>query len=114
MSAIAETTNAPARRRRRLTTRRFPSAGPLPHLSLLLIGIVSFSPLYGSVVVASHDTSAIANSPPVVTPGPELFRNIGRVFNSGEVSISFWTALVNSAIVAGAIAFSVVAFSTLA
>jgi cellobiose transport system permease protein len=50
----------------------------------------------------------------VTTPGSQLFHNIGRVFNSGEVNISFWTALFNSAIVAGVIAFSVVLFSTLA
>ncbi len=49
-----------------------------------------------------------------MTPGRELFHNIARVFNSGEVNIDFWTALLNSAIVAGAIAFSVVMFSTLA
>jgi cellobiose transport system permease protein len=101
-------------RRRLRMTRRFESAGPFTYLFLLLIAVVSFFPLYWSVVVASHDNSAIAAYPPVTTPGSQLFHNIGRVFNSGEVNISFWTALFNSAIVAGVIAFSVVAFSTLA
>ena len=95
-------------------TRRFESAGPFTYLFLLGVAILSVFPLYWSVVVASHDSSAIAEYPPVTTPGSQLFHNIGRVFNSGEVNISFWTALFNSAIVAGAIAFSVVLFSTLA
>ena len=102
------------RRRRRSLARRFDSAGPFTYLSLLLVTILSVFPLYWSIVVASHDNSAIAEYPPVMTPGRELFHNIGRVFNSGEVNIAFWTALANSAIVAGVIAFSVVLFSTLA
>src|SRR3954452_1781812 len=116
MAAVAEAkTSAKRRSKRRLTmTRRFESAGPFTYLFLLGVAILSIFPLYWSVVVASHDNSAIAAYPPVMTPGRELFHNITRVFNSGEVSISFWTALINSAIVAGAIAFSVVMFSTLA
>jgi cellobiose transport system permease protein len=116
VEAIATGKPAAARsRRRRLTmSRRFESAGPLTYVFLLLIAILSIFPLYWSVVIASHDNSAIAAYPPVATPGSELFHNIGRVFNSGEVNISFWTALFNSAIVAGAIAASVVLFSTLA
>jgi cellobiose transport system permease protein len=116
MASVATSSSTARRRsRRRLTTtRRFQSAGPFTYLFLLLIAILSFFPLYWSVVVASHDNSAIAEYPPVTTPGTQLFHNIGRVFNSGEVNISFWTALFNSAIVAGVIAFSVVLFSTLA
>ena len=92
----------------------YQSAGPFTYLFLLLIAVLSFFPLYWSVVVASHDNSAIAEYPPVMTPGDQLFHNIGRVFNSGEVSINFWTALINSAIVSGVVAFAVVLFSTLA
>jgi cellobiose transport system permease protein len=101
-------------RRRRFTSRHFQSAGPFTYLFLLLVAIVSFFPLYWSVVVASHDNSAIAEYPPKMVPGDQLFHNIGRVFNSGEVSINFWTALINSAIVSGVVAFTVVLFSTLA
>jgi cellobiose transport system permease protein len=112
MATVA--TPQPSRSRRRFTSRHFQSAGPFTYLFLLLVAILSLFPLYWSVVVASHDNSAIAEYPPVMTPGDQLFHNIGRVFNSGEVSINFWTALINSAIVAGAITFSVVLFSTLA
>ena len=115
MAAVASTKASARSRRRRLTlSRRFESAGPLTYVLLLGVAIISFFPLYWSVVIASHDNSAIAAYPPVATPGRELFHNIGRVFNSGEVNINFWTALINSAIVSGAIAFSVVLFSTLA
>ena len=112
-TTIAKPGVAP-RRRGLALTRRFQSAGPFTYLFLLLVAILSFFPLYWSVVVASHDNSAIAAYPPVTTPGRELFHNIGRVFNSGEVNISFWTALFNSAIVSGTIAASVVFFSALA
>jgi cellobiose transport system permease protein len=112
--ATPTTAAAKARRRRARLSRRFESAGPFTYLFLLLVAILSVFPLYWSVVIASHDNSAIANYPPSVTPGGELFHNIGRVFNSGEVNINFWAALTNSAIVAGAIAFSVVLFSSLA
>jgi cellobiose transport system permease protein len=112
--ATAKPAVAKARRRRRTLARRFDSAGPFTYLFLLFVTIVSVFPLYWSIVVASHDNSAIAEYPPVMTPGRELFHNIGRVFNSGEVDIAFWTALINSAIVAGVIAFSVVLFSSLA
>ena len=112
MAAVATPKPSTRGRRRRMTlSRRFESAGPFTYLFLLGVAVLSVFPLYWSVVVASHDNSAIADYPPVMTPGRELFHNIGRVFNSGEVNISFWTALFNSAIVAGAIAFSVVLFS---
>jgi len=116
MAAVATPeTRARSRRRRRMTlSRRFESAGPLTYLFLLGVAIFSFFPLYWSVVVASHDNAATAAYPPVMTPGSQLWHNISRVFNSGEVNINFWTALINSAIVSGAIAFSVVLFSTLA
>jgi cellobiose transport system permease protein len=115
MAAVASTKPSTRSRRRRLRlTRRFESAGPFTYIFLLLFAVISVFPLYWSVVVASHDNSAIADYPPVMTPGHQLFHNIGRVFNSGEVNISFWTALINSAIVSGVIAFSVVLFSCLA
>src|SRR6478735_2241066 len=115
MAAVATSKTSTRGHRRRMTlSRRFKSASPFTYLFLLGVAILSVFPLYWSVVVASRDNSAIANYPPAVTPGRQLFHNIGRVFNSGEVNIDFWTALINSAIVAGAIACAVVAFSTLA
>ena len=114
MATVAAPTISGRRRRRLTRTRRFQHAGPFTYLFLLVIAVLSLFPLYWSVVVASHDNSAISDYPPVMTPGHELWRNISRVFNSGEVNIDFWTALTNSAIVSGVIAASVVLFSTLA
>ena len=115
MAAIATSKTSTRSRRRRMTlSRRFESAGPFTYLFLLGVAILSVFPLYWSVVVASHDNSAIADYPPVMTPGRQLFHNIGRVFNSGEVNINFWTALINSAIVASVVTLSVVFFSALA
>jgi cellobiose transport system permease protein len=53
-------------------------------------------------------------SPKVLTPGHELFHNLGRLFNSGEVNVNFWTALINSTIVATVVTVAVVFFSSLA
>jgi cellobiose transport system permease protein len=115
VATVASTKTTTRKRKRRLTmSRRFESAGPLTYILLLGVAIISIFPLYWSLVVASHDNSAIASYPPVLAPGRELFHNIARVFNSGEVNIDFWQALFNSAIVASAIAFSVVLFSCLA
>ena len=80
----------------------------------MLVAVASIFPLYWSFVVASHDNSAVGAYPPVLTPGGQLWHNISRLFNSGEVNVDFWTALVNSAIVAGAVTVAVVFFSALA
>jgi cellobiose transport system permease protein len=99
---------------RRAVARRFGRAGPLTYVLLVLVAATSAFPLYWSFVVASHDNSAISAYPPVVTPGSQLDENISRLFSSGEVNVDFWTALVNSTIVASVVAASVVFFSALA
>jgi cellobiose transport system permease protein len=102
------------RGRRRHVSRRFQSAGLATYLLLLLVAAASVFPLYWSFVVASHDNSAVSAYPPVLTPGRELWHNVTRLFDSGEVNVSFWTALVNSAIVATVVTAAVVFFSALA
>src|SRR5919199_918668 len=99
---------------RRHLSRRFHHAGLGTYAFLILFAAGSLFPLYWSLVVASHDNSAIAASPPVLTPGHELVHNIKRLFSSGEVNVNFWTALGNSALVASVVAASVVFFSALA
>jgi cellobiose transport system permease protein len=99
---------------RRFTNRRLRSAGPLTYVFLIAVAAASAFPLYWSLVVASHDNAAVSAYPPVMRPGSELWHNIDRLFNSGEVNVSFWTALVNSAIVAGSVTLAVVFFSALA
>jgi cellobiose transport system permease protein len=113
VSAIAYR-QARARTGRRYLARRFHRAGPLTYLFLVLVAAASLFPLYWSLVVASHDNAAVAAYPPVLTPGHELFHNIRRLFDSGEVNVSFWAALVNSTIVAASVSAAVVFFSALA
>src|SRR5919198_5538137 len=108
MSAIAYTR---PRTRRRHLSRRFHRAGPGTYVFLLLFAAASLFPLYWSLVAASHDNAAVSASPPVLTPGHELWHNVKRLFNSGEVNVSFWTALANSAIVAASVTAAVVFFS---
>src|SRR3954470_11354148 len=112
MATVAHTQRV--RARRRPLARRLGSAGPFTYLFLIVVAVVSAFPLYWSLVVASHDNSAVAAYPPVLTPGHELFHNLGRLFNSGEVNVNFWTALLNSAIVASVVTVAVVFFSALA
>jgi cellobiose transport system permease protein len=111
MSSVAY----PLRRRgRRRIARRLGSAGPLTYVVLVLVALASIFPLYWSFVVASHDNSAVAATPPVLTPGGQLLHNLRRLFDSGEVNVNFWTALINSAIVASVVTASVVFFAALA
>ena len=112
MAAVAH--EARVRGRRRPLSRKLGAAGPLTYVFLIVVALVSMFPLYWSLVVASHDNSAVAAYPPVLTPGHELWHNLHRLFNSGEVNVDFWTALVNSAIVATVVTVSVVLFSALA
>lgn len=82
----------------------------LAYLTLLAVLFFSGFPLYFSLVVASQDNSALGRIPPPVLPGANLVENVRRVFDT----VPFGAALVNSAVVAGTITFSVVLFSTLA
>ncbi len=102
------------RGRRRPLSRQLGAAGPLTYVFLIVVALVSMFPLYWSLVVASHDNSAVAAYPPVLTPGNQLWHNLHRLFDSGEVNVDFWTALLNSAIVASVVTVSVVFFSALA
>jgi cellobiose transport system permease protein len=111
---MASVAYPPPRGPRRFLSRRLGSAGPGTYLLLVLAAIASAFPLYWSFVVASHDNSAVAAYPPVLTPGNQLWHNITRLFDSGEVNVAFWTALANSAIVATAVTAAVVFFSALA
>jgi cellobiose transport system permease protein len=111
VAAVAYTT---PRAKRRHLSRRFHRAGPSTYVFLLVVAATSLFPLYWSLVIASHDNSAVSAYPPVLTPGHELWHNVKRLFNSGEVNVSFWSALVNTTIVASVVTFAVVFFSALA
>jgi cellobiose transport system permease protein len=113
MSAISHPVKPP--RKQRAVARRFQQAGPLTYVFLILVLLASIFPLYWSLVVASHDLSAIGAYPPVMTPGGNLFNNIHRLFGGENgVSVDFTKAFINSTIVASVVTVSVVFFSALA
>jgi cellobiose transport system permease protein len=116
---MAEITSAiprrrPIRRPHKAVARRFDSAGPFTYVFLILVVMVSLFPLYWSLVVASHNNAAVYAYPPKLLPGSNLFHNIGRMFDSGVVSVDFAKALVNSAIISSVVTVTVVFFSALA
>lgn len=77
-------------------------------LSAFLLG--SAFPLYWSFVIGSVTRQRAIQSPPPLVPGGHFFDNAARVFDR----IDFWSALLNSIIISGISAASVVLFSTLA
>lgn len=77
-------------------------------LTAFLLG--SAFPLYWSFVIGSVTRQRAIQSPPPLVPGGHFLENAGRVFDR----IDFWSALLNSIIVSGISAASVVLFSTLA
>ena len=89
-------------------------AGPFTYLGLLVLLFLSAFPLYWSFVVSSHDNSALGAYPPVLTPGENFRDNVHRLFTADIVNVDFWTALINSTIVASVVTVSVVFFSALA
>lgn len=89
---------------------RLARPGRLTYLSLLAVAAFSIFPLYWSAVVASQTNDAIGRVPPTLLPGGRFLDNASRVFEESE----FAKALVNSFIVSGTVAVSMVLFSTLA
>ncbi|GAB3134056.1 carbohydrate ABC transporter permease [Microbispora hainanensis] len=85
-------------------------ARPLTYLTLVAVAFFSAFPVYWSVVVASHDNTALAEVPPPLMPGGNFFANVQRVFDTAPFAL----ALLNSFVVAGTITVSVMFFSTLA
>jgi cellobiose transport system permease protein len=110
------TTAVTARTRwvRRKVSRRLGHGGRLTYAALIVIALASIFPLYWSLVVASHDNSAIGAWPPILLPGRQLAHNLTRLFRADEVNVDFWLALLNSLIVAATVAVAVVFFAALA
>ncbi|WP_422114809.1 carbohydrate ABC transporter permease [Brachybacterium sp. UNK5269] len=77
----------------------------------LVLGISIF-PLYYAILLASSDAGSIARNPiPSLIPQGNLFSNIAQVVGS---DIDFWSAMLNSVLVAVVTSLSVVFFATLA
>src|SRR5215212_7691308 len=77
-------------------------------LAAFVIG--SALPLYWSFMIGSHTKAEAGQKPPPLLPGGHFLENARRVFDT----VDFWQALLNSMLVSGGAAASVVFFSTLA
>lgn len=86
--------------------------GRLTYVWLVLVGLLSIFPIYWMFVVATRSNDSMGQVPPPVIPGGNLGENLDRLFTNPDAS--FITGMVNSAIVAGCVTFSVVFFSSLA
>ena len=91
-------------------------AGLLPHLVLIIgIAIVAF-PVYMAIVASSHDAETIANGQLSLTPGSHFIENYVQTVVSGAAATSRTPVggmLINSLIMALAIAFGKIAISVL-
>ncbi|SDU85045.1 carbohydrate ABC transporter permease [Jiangella alkaliphila] len=78
---------------------------------VLTIGVLgALAPLYWMFVVGSNDSSAISQFPPVLVPGGSFFDNLSFV----QERVPFARSILNSAIVAVAVAALQVFFCSLA
>jgi cellobiose transport system permease protein len=86
-------------------------ATALTRIALGATLILSIFPLYWMIVVASRDASAASTFPPPMLPGGNLADNVSTALDDDASNLV--TGLVNSFIVSGTVAFSVVVISTL-
>ncbi|MCW2875683.1 carbohydrate ABC transporter permease [Actinacidiphila oryziradicis] len=89
--------------------------GPIAYAILTVIAIASLFPLYFAIVAASTSQTRIAQTPPPLVPGGNLFSNLRQVWNyNGPGGHTLGLAMFNSVVVAGAVTVSTVLFATLA
>lgn len=97
-------------RRRILGAGKQLHAGPVTYLVLTVLALVSLAPLVWTAIAASRNNERLAQSPPPLWFGGNLFKNLQAAWEQAGLG----TAMVNSTIVAGTITIGTVVFSTLA
>jgi cellobiose transport system permease protein len=80
------------------------------HLVLIVGVVISLFPFYWTAVMASNTTDDMRRVPPKLVFGPELYANIGRLFES----IDFFGSMLNTFIVATCVTGLVLFFDSLA
>jgi len=93
-------------------SRRLWRTSPLTYLTLIVAVLLSATPLYYMLVMASRPNSDIASPTPPFTPGDQLGANVQRVLDNEDVL--FVKALGNSLLVATTATIAVVVLSSLA
>ncbi|MGD1223454.1 MULTISPECIES: carbohydrate ABC transporter permease [Streptomyces] len=97
-------------RRRVLGAGKQLHAGPATYVVLTVLALVSLAPLLWTAIAASRNNERLAQTPPPLWFGGNLFKNLQTAWDQAGLG----TAMVNSVIVAGTITFGTVLFSTLA
>ncbi|MGW1723085.1 carbohydrate ABC transporter permease [Streptomyces sp. NPDC002306] len=97
-------------RRRVLGAGKQLHAGPVTYAVLTVFALVSLAPLVWTAVAASRNNQRLAQTPPPLWFGGNLFKNLEAAWEQAGLG----TAMVNSTIVAGTITVGTVVFSTLA
>lgn len=101
MTTIAKPTR-PRARRSEIANR----AGPLTYLLLIVTTIAFVLPFYYMIVAGSRPMSEMAQSPPPLTPGPDLWSNIQKALDQQSIGLAILNSLiVSSAITAGTLLF---------
>jgi len=97
-------------RRRVLGAGKQMHAGPVTYVVLTILALISLAPLIWTAIAASRNNERLAQSPPPLWFGANLFKNLQAAWDQAGLG----TAMVNSTIVAGTITIGTVLFSTLA
>ncbi|MET9109825.1 carbohydrate ABC transporter permease [Streptomyces zhihengii] len=84
--------------------------GKLAYAILIVAVLISAFPFYWTIVAASRSNADLAQVPPSLLPGSNLFRNFEAVMEEADIG----KALVNSLIVSGSITVGTVLCCTLA
>ncbi len=90
--------------------RRTDTAGRLTYVLLGLTALLFVAPFYYMIVAASRPMAEMNQTPPPLTPGPDLWSNVVKAVESQDIGL----ALVNSMIVSSVITVSTVLLCTLA
>ncbi|MFF4355990.1 carbohydrate ABC transporter permease [Streptomyces sp. NPDC001604] len=98
------------RRRRVIGAGKQMHAGPVTYVVLTVFALISLAPLVWTAIAASRNNERLAQSPPPLWFGANLFKNLQAAWDQAGLG----TAMVNSTIVAGTITIGTVLFSTLA
>ncbi|GAA2501457.1 carbohydrate ABC transporter permease [Streptomyces longisporus] len=85
-------------------------AGPVTYVVLTVFALISLAPLVWTAVAASRTDRRLAETPPPLWFGGNLFKNLQAAWDQAGMG----TAMFNSTVVAGTITVATVLFSTLA
>ncbi|MFD5078303.1 carbohydrate ABC transporter permease [Streptomyces sp. NPDC058371] len=85
-------------------------AGPVTYVVLTVFALISLAPLVWTAIAASRSDTRLAQAPPPLWFGGNLFKNLQSAWEQAGLG----TAMLNSTIVAGTITVGTVLFSTLA